>query len=101
MIHLNCRDCHLVGNPKENATAPFVPNYPPATISGYLTAFGAVQFAYSGISTFPTVHADMADRAQFKYAAVASYVILFLIYMPVMAAGILWILFCNSTYGFN
>ncbi len=72
-----------------NSTHPFVPRYPTPTLSGCLTAFGAVQYAYSGMSTFPTVQADMADKAKFKYSAAASYVLLITIYIPVMAAGYL------------
>ncbi len=44
-----------------------------------------MQYSFSGISTFPTVHADMANKAKFKFAVMANYLLLIFVYSPVMA----------------
>ncbi len=44
-------------------------------------------FAFGGASTFPTIQADMADKSQFKLAAVLAMTVLFIIYFPTAAAA--------------
>ncbi len=67
--------------------------FPTPTLEGYFIAAGTIQFAYSGISTFPTVQADMADKKDFKWAAIACFLLLFFIYAPV--AGTAYLTFGN------
>ena len=35
------------------------------TVTSFALGFGAILYAYSGASVFPTIQNDMADRSQF------------------------------------
>ena len=62
-------------------------SFPTPTPNGYFAAFGSIMFAFGGASTFPTIQADMADKGQFKMAAVLAMTILFLVYFPTAATA--------------
>ncbi len=53
-------------------------------MTGFFTAFGTIQYSFSGLSGLPTIHADMAEKSQFKWAAVISYMLLLVFYLPEM-----------------
>ena len=61
---VNCNQTHN--------TSDFSPIFPKPTAYGYFEAFAGIMFAFGGASTFPTIQADMANKAMFKWAAVAA-----------------------------
>ncbi len=74
------------GRIESNVTqVAFEPHFPAPTFSGYVTAFGTTMYAYAGMSTFPTIQADTADKSGFKYSAAMAYLLLFIVYVPLMA----------------
>jgi len=77
MIIINCA---LFGSGLETVT------YPTPTYDGIFKAFGSIMFAFAGASTFPTIQADMADRAKFTISACFAMGILFIIYFPMAVA---------------
>lgn len=78
--------CSLSNNSVISLNASsFHPEFPAPTADGYFAAFGSIMFAFGGASTFPTIQADMADKGQFKWAAVAAMSLLFIIYFPTAA----------------
>jgi len=60
--------------------------FPAPTPVGTFKAFGSIMFAFAGASTFPTIQADMKDRAKFSRAAIMAMGVLFGIYFPMAAA---------------
>ncbi len=46
-------------------------------------------FCCAGISAFPSVQADMADKRMFKWSAVMSYMVLSLLAVPLITVGYL------------
>ena len=48
------------------------PSFPSPSFDGYASALSTVIFAYGGLSTFPTVQADMTNKDAFKYAALSA-----------------------------
>ena len=63
---VNCHGAEISGSVFGSAV------FPPPTFDGYVAALSTIIFAYGGLSTFPTVQADMEDKGRFKYAAVAA-----------------------------
>ena len=48
-------------------------NYPNPSLSTFSLGFGAILYAYSGASVFPTVQNDMEDRSQFWKSVVIGF----------------------------
>jgi hypothetical protein len=67
-IDLNEGDVNCNNRTQNNSD--FSPIFPKPTAYGYFEAFAGIMFAFGGASTFPTIQADMANKASFKWAAV-------------------------------
>ena len=52
-----------------NSELPCPVVYPSPTAGGTFKAFASIMFAFAGASTFPTIQADMKDKAKFNKAA--------------------------------
>ena len=52
-----------------NSELPCPVVYPSPTAGGTFKAFASIMFAFAGASTFPTIQADMKDKAKFNIAA--------------------------------
>ena len=52
-----------------NSELPCPVVYPSPTTGGTFKAFASIMFAFAGASTFPTIQADMKDKAKFNTAA--------------------------------
>ena len=45
------------------------PNLPSPNLKGFFTAFSSIMYAFGGLSTFPTIQADMKERKKFPISA--------------------------------
>ncbi|XP_043219849.1 amino acid transporter AVT1D-like isoform X2 [Amphibalanus amphitrite] len=65
---------------------PHVPLSPPS-LSTFCLGLSTIMFSFTGVSTFPTIQLDMAERARFSRAAVGGFAGLCMVYVPVAATG--------------
>ncbi|XP_037087973.1 amino acid transporter AVT3C-like [Pollicipes pollicipes] len=68
------------------AVAPVVP-LAPVSLSSFCLGLSTIVFSFTGVSTFPTIQLDMADRARFSRAAAAGFAGLCMVYVPVATLG--------------
>ena len=52
--------------------APHVPLSPPS-LPSFCLGLSTIMFSFTGVSTFPTIQLDMAERARFTRAAAAGF----------------------------
>lgn len=50
------------------------PQYPNPSVMSFFLAFGAIMFAYGGLSIFPTIQNDMCDRSKFPKSVFFAYI---------------------------
>ncbi|KAF0298045.1 Amino acid transporter AVT1B [Amphibalanus amphitrite] len=65
---------------------PHVPLSPPS-LATFCLGLSTIMFSFTGVSTFPTIQLDMAERARFSRAAVGGFAGLCMVYVPVAATG--------------
>ncbi|XP_033607702.1 amino acid transporter AVT1A isoform X2 [Cryptotermes secundus] len=53
----------------------------------FFLAFGTIQFAFGGASTFPTIQNDMVQKNKFSISVVIGFSVILILYLPVAAAG--------------
>jgi len=83
----NESSCYYTYNNNTNQNEFNVNRPAPTSPLDFGKAFSSIMFAFAGASTFPTIQADMKDKAKFPKAAVIAMLILCLIYVPMSAVG--------------
>ena len=61
----------------------------PVTTTSFFSAFGAIAFAFGGISAFPTIQCDMRQQSQFNSSIVLAHIVVVLMYLPISILGFL------------
>ncbi|KAG8184420.1 hypothetical protein JTE90_004590 [Oedothorax gibbosus] len=62
-------------------------HYPPPTVKNFFLAFGTILFSFGGAASFPTFQNDMKNRNDFPKAAIAGFIFLLILYVPVAVLG--------------
>ncbi|XP_018008459.1 amino acid transporter AVT1B [Hyalella azteca] len=63
------------------------PQYPNPTIKSFFLGFSAIVFAFGGVSVFPTLQNDMANRREWWKSVIIGFAVIFALYLPVTIAG--------------